>query len=271
MSDEDVYSLVAFLNTLPPVEHRVPRSHINFPVSLLIKSEPQPAGSIAEPDRSDRVKYGEYLATLSGCGDCHTPAKNGKPIDGMAFAGGEKFHFPTALVVSANITPDPETGIGRWSEQDFVDRFREYQEYADHGSPVVGPESFTLMPWLPLSQLPGNLPPSMHCLQTQKAIRHSVDSTHPASPYATSPQLWEGNRFFTQSVARKEASYPSDRAVLVVQEDGCVCSPVYGSPAPSPFAHSPGIVVFGVNSKEAVSMVLQIPLETKGCARPTLN
>src|SRR5579859_7506612 len=49
MSDEDVYSLVAFLNTLPPVKHRVPRSQINFPVSMLMKSEPRPAGSVAAP------------------------------------------------------------------------------------------------------------------------------------------------------------------------------------------------------------------------------
>ena len=55
-------------------------------------------------------------------------------------------------MVSANISPDPFTGTGRWSEQDFVDRFYQYREYAENGSPAVGPESFTLMPWLNLSR-----------------------------------------------------------------------------------------------------------------------
>jgi hypothetical protein len=40
----------------------------------------------------------------------------------MTLAGGQEFRFPGAVVVSANITPDLETGIGRWSEQDFLDR-----------------------------------------------------------------------------------------------------------------------------------------------------
>jgi len=61
MSDEDVYSLVAYLNTLAPVRNRVPRSQIAFPVSLLMKSAPRPAGRVPEPDRSNKVKYGEYL------------------------------------------------------------------------------------------------------------------------------------------------------------------------------------------------------------------
>jgi|SRR5579862_289138 len=183
MSDEDVYSLVAFLNTLPPVKHRVPRSQINFPVSLLIKSEPRPAGSIAAPDRSDRVKYGEYLATVANCTGCHTPAMDGRPIDRLTLAGGEKFRFPGIMVVSANITPDPETGIGRWSEQDFVDRFRQYRDYADHGSPETTPENFTVMPWLAFSHVTDeDLAAIYTYLLTQRPIRHVVDSHPGADP-----------------------------------------------------------------------------------------
>jgi hypothetical protein len=65
-----------------------------------------------------------------------------KPVQGMTLAGGQEFRFPGAVVVSANITPDLETGIGSWSEQDFLDRFYQYKEYAEKGSPQVGPESF---------------------------------------------------------------------------------------------------------------------------------
>jgi hypothetical protein len=43
---------------------------------------------VPEPDRSNKVKYGEYLVTMAGCMDCHTPAKQGKPLPGMTLAGG---------------------------------------------------------------------------------------------------------------------------------------------------------------------------------------
>jgi len=69
----------------------------------------QPAPPAAE---SDLVAQGRYLATLGGCGDCHT-AKAG------AYAGGRPFESPMGAVVSANITPDPETGIGAWNADDF--------------------------------------------------------------------------------------------------------------------------------------------------------
>jgi hypothetical protein len=91
MSDEDVQSLVAYLNTLAPVNNPVPRSRIVFPVSILMKSAPKPAGHVPEPDRSNQVKYGEYLVTMAGCMECHTPSKQGKPLKGLTLAGGEEF------------------------------------------------------------------------------------------------------------------------------------------------------------------------------------
>jgi hypothetical protein len=179
MSDEDVYSLVAYLNTLTTVRNPVPRSKIVFPVSLLMKGAPQPAGHVPEPDRTNRVKYGEYLVTMAGCMECHTPARQGKPLPGMTLAGGQEFRFPGVVVVSANITPDPQTGIGRWSEQNFLDRIYQYKEYAEKGSPQVGPESFTIMPWLNFAQLePDDLKAIYAFLRTQQPIYHAVDS-HP--------------------------------------------------------------------------------------------
>jgi hypothetical protein len=179
MSDEDVYSLVAYLNTLTPVRNAIPRSKIDFPVSLLMKRAPQPAGHVAEPDRSNRVEYGEYLVTLAGCMVCHTPARQGKPLKGLSLAGGEVFRFSGMVVVSANITPDLQTGIGRWSEQDFLDRIYQYKEYVEKGSPCVGPESFTIMPWLTFAQLePDDLKAIYAFLRTQQPVYHVVDS-HP--------------------------------------------------------------------------------------------
>jgi hypothetical protein len=179
MSDDDVMSLVAYLNTLPPVKHKVPRSQVDFPVSALIKSAPRPAGIVPPPDHGNRVKYGEYLVTMAGCAGCHTQSEKGKPIPGRTLAGGERFAFPGVVVVSANITPDPQTGIGRWSDRDFVEKFQSYREYAENGSPKVGPENFTIMPWLEFSQIETNdLRAIYSFLRTQKPVYHAVDS-HP--------------------------------------------------------------------------------------------
>jgi mono/diheme cytochrome c family protein len=59
------------------------------------------------------VKRGRDLATIGNCSDCHT-APGGK-----AFAGGLPVPTPFGTIYSSNITPDPDTGIGRWSEAAF--------------------------------------------------------------------------------------------------------------------------------------------------------
>jgi mono/diheme cytochrome c family protein len=179
MSDHDVESLVAYLNSLRPVRNVVPRSEVDFPASILMKEEPRPAGRVSHPGRGDKAQYGEYLAALGSCMDCHTKEEKGKPVPGMLLAGGREFHFPGAVVVSANITPDRRTGIGRWTEQDFLERFYQYRDYADHGSPAVGPDSFTLMPWLSLSRMdPEDLKAIYAFLRTQRPVYNPVE-THP--------------------------------------------------------------------------------------------
>ncbi|MSV30001.1 MAG: cytochrome c [Bryobacterales bacterium] len=183
MSDEDVYSLVAYLRTLPPVKNRLPKTRIDFPVWFFIKSVPQPvAAPVPPPDRANRLKYGEYLVVNSGCAECHTQAKNETPDPTMKFAGGREFKLPGLIVVSANITPEPETGIGRWTEQQFLEKFAEYKTYATNGSPKVGPEGFTLMPWLNFSQLPAeDLGAIYTYLKVQPPVRNAVE-THPGYP-----------------------------------------------------------------------------------------
>ena len=63
---------------------------------------------------ADQVALGAALAAVGDCGVCHT-----KP-DGAPFAGGVGLETPFGTVFSTNITPDPETGIGQWSEAAFV-------------------------------------------------------------------------------------------------------------------------------------------------------
>src|SRR5215472_6686641 len=78
MSDEDVQAVVAYLDSLPPIKNPLPKTQLAFPVSVLIKSAPKPAGSVPSPDLNDKMKRGEYLVAIAGCGDCHTPMEKGQ-------------------------------------------------------------------------------------------------------------------------------------------------------------------------------------------------
>src|SRR5665213_854487 len=62
---------------------------------------------------SSEVARGQYLARAGDCEFCHTD-DNGKP-----FAGGRAIPTPFGVIYSINITPDRDTGIGQWTEQDF--------------------------------------------------------------------------------------------------------------------------------------------------------
>jgi len=89
MSDDDLQALVAYLDAdaLPPVHKALPKTKLVFPVSVLIKGAPPPAGSVAPPDRNDPKKFGEYLVTVGGCGTCRTPVDDkGNPLQGMTLA-----------------------------------------------------------------------------------------------------------------------------------------------------------------------------------------
>ncbi len=62
------------------------------------------------------VIRGGYLARAAGCIGCHTDKK----AKGAAFAGGRALKTPVGIYYSPNITPDPETGIGNWTDDDFL-------------------------------------------------------------------------------------------------------------------------------------------------------
>jgi mono/diheme cytochrome c family protein len=180
MSDEDVQALVAFLDSLPAVRNPLPPIRLDFPVNVFIKFAPQPAGMVPPPNRADTVRYGEYLVTVGGCSGCHTPQDRGEPLPGMGFAGGRQFATNLGTVVTANITPDRDTGLGKWSEEFFLKKFAEYRQYAEQGPPPTpGPRAFTLMPWLGMSRLADEDLKAIYVyLRSLKPVRHYVE-THP--------------------------------------------------------------------------------------------
>src|SRR5690348_17202207 len=74
----------------------------------------------AQPTPSpETVKQGEYLARAGDCIACHT--EPGGPL----FAGGRAMPTPFGTLYSTNITPDPETGIGTWTADQFYGTMHE--------------------------------------------------------------------------------------------------------------------------------------------------
>lgn len=73
-----------------------------------------PTGVPAELANANLLERGEYLTRAADCEACHT-AKGGVP-----FAGGLAFKLPFGAIYSSNITPDKETGIGAWTDAEFL-------------------------------------------------------------------------------------------------------------------------------------------------------
>ncbi len=71
-------------------------------------------------DNAAAIARGAYLAGAAGCGDCHTDRKNG----GAPYAGGRALATEFGTIPAPNITPDAATGIGGWSDADFVRAMR---------------------------------------------------------------------------------------------------------------------------------------------------
>jgi mono/diheme cytochrome c family protein len=88
------------------------------------------------------VQRGEYVFKASGGCSCHTDAKN----NGSFMAGGRPIKTPFGSVYSTNITPAPNTGIGKWSDADFLKAMTEgVGPDGTHYFPVFPYTSFTKM------------------------------------------------------------------------------------------------------------------------------
>jgi mono/diheme cytochrome c family protein len=134
-----------------------------------------PAAAAAGPDGA-AIERGGYLVTFGGCNDCHTPWRmtpegpapdmtrmlSGHPQDlamppapalpagpwvGAMSGSMTAWSGPWGVSFTANLTPDPETGLGKWTEQDFVDTMRSGR-HQGRGRQLLPP-----MPWQSLNGL----------------------------------------------------------------------------------------------------------------------
>jgi hypothetical protein len=187
LSDEDTRAVVAYLRGLPPVRHAVRETEIDFPVSFFIRMAPRPLdGPVLEPDPSDPVRYGEYLATVSGCKFCHTPVdRRNQPIEERAFGGGQEFRGPWGIVASSNLTPHP-TGLGQRSRENFVSLFRSFADVSTVAVPTR-PGKNTVMPWFAYAGMTDfDLGAIYTYLRTVKPVDSSVEK-YPSAARATQP------------------------------------------------------------------------------------
>jgi len=92
------------------------KKNLSSAIALIALLGALPGNASAPDDAQDR---GKYLATAGNCVSCHT-SERGRP-----YAGGRAFQTPFGTLFSTNITPDLETGIGKWSEQDLARALRE--------------------------------------------------------------------------------------------------------------------------------------------------
>lgn len=132
MSDEDARSIVAYLRTVEPVRSSPPRTNLDFPVGFFIKMVPKPLdGPVPEPDRTDTVRHGEYLADIAGCKFCHSPVdRKQRVIPGRLLSGGHTFRGPWGEVSAPNLTAH-ETGLGDRSQRsrlEFIAIFRSFSD-----------------------------------------------------------------------------------------------------------------------------------------------
>ena len=144
---------------------------------------PQP-----ESDDAD-VRHGQYMVGLLGCTSCHTDgALIGEPDLDKSLAGssiGIAYTNPMTgrhpgVVYPGNLTPDPETGLGNWTEEQIVTLLRS-------GTGRHGRQTRPIMPWISYVQLSDEDAVAIaRYLQSLPAVRHKVpDAVPPGTPAKT--------------------------------------------------------------------------------------
>jgi mono/diheme cytochrome c family protein len=137
-------------------------------VALIVAAVTQAALAGAQPTQ---VQRGEYLARAGDCVSCHT-ADGGAP-----FAGGLRLDTPFGYMLAPNITPDPETGIGRWSRADF------YRALHD-GVNKRGQDMYPTMPYDFYTKAARDDIDAIYAyLRTVKPVRNQVTVNHLDFPF----------------------------------------------------------------------------------------
>jgi hypothetical protein len=109
-----IAGFLAFLYFIPPFFSVSPEDYVKQAAAPAVSLE-----KITDPGKRAIAERGKYIVMISGCADCHsTPGPQG-PNPEMYLAGGTKIGVKGAgAAVSRNLTPDPETGLGKVSDDE---------------------------------------------------------------------------------------------------------------------------------------------------------
>lgn len=168
---------------------------------------------LARADEQDfaRIERGRTLAVAADCMPCHT-IPGGKP-----WAGGRTIVTPFGTLLSANITPDPVTGIGRWTDDQFVATLRQ-------GIRADGAHIYPAMPYTYFTHMTDDDARSIRAyLATVTPVRNDVTSDQLPFPLSVRADMIAWNAlFFTEGTyepdAKKSATW--NRGAYLVQALG---------------------------------------------------
>jgi mono/diheme cytochrome c family protein len=141
------------------------------------------------------MQRGEYLARAGDCVSCHTA------VGGAPFAGGLRLDTPFGYMLAPNITPDPETGIGRWTRDDFYRALH-------HGVNKRGQDMYPTMPYDFYTRATREDIDALYAyLQTVKPVRNAVTVNHLYFPFDQrwSMAAWR-ELYFTEGVYKPNPS-----------------------------------------------------------------
>jgi mono/diheme cytochrome c family protein len=106
---------------------------------------PHPLTADQIPKHVGDVANGEKLFNAGGCHSCHLPAKD-SGLDEASVAGGTPLKTPIGILYPPNLTPDPETGLGNWTDADFVNAMQKgIGKNGEHLIPAFPYTSYTYM------------------------------------------------------------------------------------------------------------------------------
>lgn len=200
MAESDLDAIVAFLRTLPPVRNKIPHDASSHLGSDLVS--PLPINQdLQAPPPSDTDARGAYL--MNGvliCSECHTPVDEttGVPIEELAYSGGQPFEGPWGIVYGGNITPDEQTGIASWTDEDIKKLLR--SGIREDGRYTV------LMPWEYYTELTDE--------DAEAVIAYLRDGIAPVNREVPAPSLIEGLAQYES--LPEETSLPLNPGLIVV-------------------------------------------------------
>lgn len=123
LRDDDVRAIAAYLRTVKPAavdnrEHELPWYLFRRAMVVWKWLFFEPAAFVEMPDRGAEYNRGAYLVAIGHCSECHTPRNSFGALDATRYLAGAR-NGPEGGAVP-NITPDRNTGLGKWSEDDLA-------------------------------------------------------------------------------------------------------------------------------------------------------